>query len=56
VTGRDGAEPIWATNASHPVSPKLALAQSKAYRYADHNLAWDTSGTNGHFSSFSWQA
>ncbi|MBI3304391.1 MAG: DUF1326 domain-containing protein [Deltaproteobacteria bacterium] len=55
VTGRDGSEPIWATNASHPVSSKLALAQSRAYRYSDHNLAWNTSGTNGHFSSFSWQ-
>ena len=56
VTGRDGAEPIWATNAAHPVSPKLALAQSRTYRYSDHNLAWNTSSTNGHFSSFSWAA
>lgn len=56
VTGQDGIEPLWATNASHPVSSKLALAHSRAYRYADHNLAWNTSGTNGHFSSFSWQA
>ena len=55
VTGRDGTEPLWATNASHPVSPKLALAQSKAYRYSDHNLAWNTSQTNGHFAPFSWQ-
>ena len=55
VTGRDGTEPLWATNASHPVSSKLALAQSNAYRYADHNLAWDVSGTNGHFAPFSWQ-
>lgn len=55
VTGRDGTEPLWATNAAHPVSSKLALAQSNAYRYADHNLAWDVSGTNGHFSPFSWQ-
>jgi hypothetical protein len=54
VTGRDGNEPLWATNVSHPVSSKLALAQSRAYRYADHNLAWDTSGTNGHFSPFTW--
>jgi len=56
VTGRDGNEPIWATNASHPVSQKLALAQSRAYKYTDHNLAWNTSGTNGHFSSFTWAA
>lgn len=56
VTGRDGVEPLWATNASHPVSSTLALAQSRAYRYADHNLAWNTSGTNGHFAPFSWQA
>lgn len=56
ITGRDGTEPLWATNASHPVSAKLALAQSRAYKYTDHNLAWDTSGTNGHFSSFSWAA
>jgi len=38
------------------VSQKLALAQSKAYKYTDHNLAWNTSGTNGHFSSFTWAA
>jgi hypothetical protein len=56
VTGRDGNEPIWATNAAHPVSQKLALAQSRAYKYTDHNLAWNTSGTNGHFSSFTWAA
>ncbi len=56
VTGRDGSEPLWATNASHPVSPKLALAQSTAYRYADHNLAWDVSETNGHFAPFSWHS
>jgi len=56
VTGRDGTEPIWATNAAHPVSQKLALAQSRAYKYTDHNLAWNTSGTNGHFSSFTWTA
>ena len=55
VTGRDGTEPLWATNAAHPVSSKLALAQSNAYRYADHNLVWDMSGTNGHFAPFSWQ-
>ncbi len=56
ITCRDGNEPIWATNAAHPVSQKLALAQSKAYKYTDHNLAWNTSGTNGHFSSFTWAA
>jgi len=56
ITGRDGNEPIWATNAAHPVSQKLALAQSKVYKYTDHNLAWNTSGTNGHFSSFTWAA
>ena len=56
VTGRDGSEPLWATNAAHPVSPKLALAQSTAYRYADHNLAWDVSQTNGHFAPFSWHS
>lgn len=56
VTGQDGAEPVWATNAAHPVSAKLALAASKTYRYSDYNLAWDTSGTNGHFAPFTWAA
>jgi hypothetical protein len=56
VTGRDGTEPLWATNAAHPVSSKLALAQSAAYRYSDHNLAWNTSSTNGHFAPFTWQS
>lgn len=56
VTGRDGTEPLWATNAAHPVSAKLALAASKAYSYSDHNLSWNTSGTNGHFAPFTWAA
>jgi hypothetical protein len=56
VTGRDGKEPLWATNAAHPVSPKLALAASRAYSYNDHNLSWSTSGTNGHFAPFTWAA
>jgi len=56
VTGRDGHDPIWATNTGHPVSAKLALAQSKAYQYTDHNLSWNTSGTNGHFAPFTWAA
>jgi hypothetical protein len=55
LTGRDGTEPLWVTNAAHPVSPQLSLAKSHTYRYADHNLAWDTSNTNGHFAPFSWQ-
>ena len=54
VTGHDGKEPIWATNAAHPVSQKLALAASRAYSYNDHNLSWNTSGTNGHFAPFTW--
>lgn len=56
ITGRDGTEPLWATNATHPVSSKLALAQSRAYRYADHNLVWDVSETNGHFAPFRWHS
>jgi hypothetical protein len=56
VTGSDGKEPLWATNASHPVSTKLALAASTTYRYSDHNLSWNTSGTNGHFAPFTWEA
>jgi hypothetical protein len=48
-------EPVWATNATHPVSSKLALAQATAHRFNDHNLAWNTSGTNGHFAPFRWQ-
>ena len=55
LTGRDGSEPLWVTNANHPVSPKLSLAKSNTYRYTDHNLAWDVNNTNGHFAPFSWQ-
>ena len=55
LTGRDGSEPLWVTNAHHPVSPKLSLATSKAYTYADHNMAWNVSNTNGHFAPFSWK-
>ena len=56
VTGREGGEPVWATNATHPVASKLALAQATVHRFKDHNLAWNTSGTNGHFAPFHWQA
>ena len=55
ITGVDGAEPLWATNAAHPVSSKLALAKNTEYRYSDHNLAWDSPGTNGHFAPFAWE-
>lgn len=56
ITGRDGNEPVWVTNAAHPVSSKLSLACSNEYNYADYNLAWDVSNTNGHFAPFSWQS
>ncbi|MBM4257909.1 MAG: DUF1326 domain-containing protein [Deltaproteobacteria bacterium] len=56
VMGGNGKEPLWATNAAHPVSSKLALAASRTYSYNDHNLSWSTSGTNGHFAPFTWAA
>jgi len=37
-----------------PEPQKLALAASRAYSYSDHNLSWNTSGTNGHFAPFTW--
>lgn len=54
VTGRDGSDPLWLTNAAHPVTSQLSLACSNAYNYKDYNLAWDVSETNGHFAPFSW--
>ncbi|HBD12471.1 MAG TPA: hypothetical protein DCZ13_10015 [Porticoccaceae bacterium] len=54
VTGRDGSDPLWVTNAAHPVTSQLSLACSNAYNYKDYNLAWDVSETNGHFAPFSW--
>ena len=56
VTGRDGSEPLWVTNAAHPVSPQLSLACSNVHRYRDYNLAWDVSETNGHFAPFHWHS
>ena len=55
ITGSDGSEPLWVTNAAHPVTSQLSLACSKAHRYKDYNLAWDVSNSNGHFAPFSWQ-
>ena len=54
VTGRDGSDPLWVTNAAHPVTSHPSLARSNAYNYKDYNLAWDVSETNGHFAPFSW--
>lgn len=54
VTGRDGSDPLWVTNAAHPVTSQLSLACSNVYNYKDYNLAWDVSETNGHFAPFSW--
>ena len=54
ITGRDGSDPLWVTNAAHPVTSQLSLACSNAYQYKDYNLAWDVSETNGHFAPFSW--
>jgi len=38
VTGREGGEPVWATNATHPVSSKLALAQARCI--ASRTTTW----------------
>jgi hypothetical protein len=49
-------EPIYLDNTSHPVTPRIALANATNSRFNAFGIEWDdASGTrNGHFAPFSW--
>jgi len=49
-----GKQVVWLENVPHPYATKLSAAKSTSSRFADHNLSFENSGRNGHFSRISW--
>ena len=53
ITGA-GRQVVWMENIGHPYSTKLAVAKGGSSHYKDHQLSFDNSGRNGHFSRIDW--
>jgi hypothetical protein len=53
ITGA-GKQVVWIENIAHPYASKLAAAKGTASQYKDHNLNFDNTGRNGHFSRIAW--
>lgn len=53
ITGA-GRQVVWMENIGHPYSTKLAVAKGSSSHYKDHQLSFDNSGRNGHFSPIDW--
>jgi len=49
-----GKQVVWLENVGHPYSTRLAVARGTASQYRDHNLVFENSGRNGHFSRIEW--
>jgi hypothetical protein len=47
---------VWLENVGHPFSRRLAAAKATSSRYQDHNLTFENSGRNGHFSAIDWSS
>jgi hypothetical protein len=54
IEGRQPGTESWIDNVRHPVSTRLAAARALRSSYRDHGWAWNNTGRNGHYSSFSW--
>jgi hypothetical protein len=53
ITGA-GGQVVWMENVGHPYSTRLAIARGSSSQYRDHQLSFDNSGRNGHFSRIDW--
>jgi hypothetical protein len=51
-----GKQVVWLENVGHPFSRRLAAAKGTSSRYQDHNLTFENSGRNGHFSAIDWSS
>lgn len=49
-----GKQVVWLENVGHPYSTRLAAARGTTSQYRDHNLIFENSGRNAHFSSINW--
>lgn len=49
-----GGQVVWLENLAHPYSTKLAVAKGTSSQYQDHQLSFDNSGRNGHYSHIDW--
>ncbi len=56
VEGLSGAgrQVVWLDNVPHPYSTRLAAAKGTSSKFKDHNLDFENSGRNGHFSQINW--
>jgi hypothetical protein len=53
ITGA-GGQAVWMENLRHPYSTRLAIARGSSSQYKDHQLSFDNSGRNGHYSCIDW--
>jgi hypothetical protein len=53
ITGA-GRQVVWMENVGHPYSTRLAVARGSSSQFRDHQLSFDNSGRNGHFSHIEW--
>jgi hypothetical protein len=49
-----GKQVVWLENIAHPYSTRLAAAKGTTSQYRDHNLVFENSGRNAHFSHIDW--
>ena len=52
IPGRDDA--MLLANTGHGVNRDLYLARGVRAEYSDHDMVWDNTGRNGHYSAFEW--
>ena len=55
ITGA-GRQVVWMENLGHPYSTRLAVARGSSSQYQDHQLSFDNSGRNGHYSHIDWSS
>src|SRR5262249_31465396 len=49
-----GDQEVWLDNVGHFASRRLAAARGTASRFDDHDLHFDNTGRNGHYSAIEW--
>jgi len=54
IEGRRPGSETWIDKVRHPVLSRLAAARATRMSNRDHDLAWNNTGRNGHYSEFVW--
>jgi hypothetical protein len=55
IQGRGRDDVLTLTNTAHPVNSSLALARGTQSSYTDHDMRWDNTDRNAHYSEFNWR-